>query len=103
MSLDQAIARLNHKPPQLEPGHVWLAGAGPGDPGCLTLDVLSALGPGRRARAMTRWCRPMIIAVAEQAEKFYAGKRGGKLSIPQDEITAILVRLAARKAARSCG
>jgi uroporphyrin-III C-methyltransferase len=43
MSLEKAIARLNHAQPALEPGHVWLGGAGPGDPGCLTLDVLSAL------------------------------------------------------------
>ena len=49
MSLETAIARLKLEPKMLEPGHVWLAGAGPGDPGLLTLDVLSALGPGRRA------------------------------------------------------
>ena len=42
----------------------------------------------------TRLCPDEIIAVAEQAEKFYVGKRGGRLSIPQDEINAILVRLA---------
>ncbi|TIT74213.1 MAG: uroporphyrin-III methyltransferase, partial [Mesorhizobium sp.] len=43
-TVDQALARLNFKPRTLEPGHVWLAGAGPGDPGCLTLEVLAALG-----------------------------------------------------------
>src|SRR5690606_2152995 len=37
---------------------------------------------------------PEIVAVAAQAEKFYVGKRGGRLSIPQEEINTLLVRLA---------
>ena len=41
--LEQAIAKLAHDGPELRSGEVWLAGAGPGDPGLLTLDVLSAL------------------------------------------------------------
>ena len=43
MSLEESLSRLSPKLPQFEPGHVWLAGAGPGAVGCLTLDVLSAL------------------------------------------------------------
>ena len=35
--------RLSLQLPQFERGHVWLAGAGPGSAGCLTLDVVSAL------------------------------------------------------------
>lgn len=93
MSLEKAIHRLNHAQPVLEPGHVWLAGAGPGDPGCLTLDVLSALDQAD-ALVHDALVSEEIIAVAEQAEKFYVGKRGGRLSIPQGEINAILVRLA---------
>ena len=34
--------------PEFEPGHVWLAGAGPGGLGCLTLEVVAALAAGRR-------------------------------------------------------
>jgi uroporphyrin-III C-methyltransferase len=93
MSLEKAITRLNRNHPVLEPGHVWLAGAGPGDPGCLTLDVLSALDQAD-ALVHDALVSDEIIAVAEQAEKFYVGKRGGRLSIPQNEINAILVRLA---------
>jgi uroporphyrin-III C-methyltransferase len=93
MSLEKAIARLNRNHPVLEPGHVWLAGAGPGDPGCLTLDVLSALDQAD-ALVHDALVSDDIIAVAEQAEKFYVGKRGGRLSIPQGEINAMLVRLA---------
>ena len=93
MTLERALARLNHRPPALEPGHVWLAGAGPGDPGLLTLDVLSALDQAD-ALVHDALVSPEIVAVAGQAEKFFVGKRGGRLSIPQQEINALLIRLA---------
>jgi len=93
MSLEKAIARLKHEPQVLEPGHVWLAGAGPGDPGLLTLDVLSALAQAD-ALVHDALVSPEIVAVASQAEKFFVGKRGGRLSIPQDDINALLVKLA---------
>ncbi|WP_109613053.1 uroporphyrinogen-III C-methyltransferase [Pseudaminobacter salicylatoxidans] len=93
MSLEKAISRLKHEPKVLEPGHVWLAGAGPGDPGLLTLDVLSALDQAD-ALVHDALVSPEIVAVASQAEKFFVGKRGGRLSIPQDDINALLVKLA---------
>lgn len=93
MSLEKAIARLKYEPQLLEPGHVWLAGAGPGDPGCLTLDVLSALAQAD-ALVHDSLVTPEILDIAEQAEKFFVGKRGGRLSIPQDDINALLVKLA---------
>ena len=43
MSLERSLGRLSVQLPPFEPGNVWLAGAGPGAVGCLTLDVLSAL------------------------------------------------------------
>ena len=93
MSLDQAIARLNRQPKHLEPGHVWLAGAGPGDPGCLTLDVLSALAEADVV-VHDALVQPSVLAIAKGAELIFVGKRGGKPSMPQDDITDLLIRLA---------
>lgn len=92
-NVEQALARLNFKPRDLEPGHVWLAGAGPGDPGCLTLEVLAALGQCD-ALVYDALVSPDVVAVAQGAELFYAGKRGGQPSMKQDDINALLVRLA---------
>jgi uroporphyrin-III C-methyltransferase len=93
MSLSDIAAKLAAHKPRLEAGHVWLAGAGPGDPSLLTLEVLDAL---TQADALVHdaLVSPEIVAVAAQAEKFFVGKRGGRLSIPQGDINALLVKLA---------
>ncbi len=80
--------------PVLEPGHVWLAGAGPGDPGHLTLHALAGL---MQADAIVHdaLVDPRILALAPpSAELLFAGKRGGKPSAIQADITARLVALA---------
>jgi uroporphyrin-III C-methyltransferase len=104
MILPTTLSKLTAHKPALEPGHVWLVGAGPGDPSLLTLEALSAL---TQADALVHdaLVSPEIVATAAQAEKFFVGKRGGRLSIPQSEINALLVRLASegRKVVRLKG
>jgi uroporphyrin-III C-methyltransferase len=89
-SIDLDTLRL----PLFRAGEVWLTGAGPGDPGLLTLHALNAL---RQADivlydalvhdAVLRLARP---AVALE----FAGKRGGRPSPDQRDITERLIELA---------
>jgi uroporphyrin-III C-methyltransferase len=93
MSLDKTIARLAPTLPVFQPGHVWLAGAGPGDPGQITIDVVSALSQAD-VIVYDALVDASILGVAEEAELHFAGKRGGKASAHQDDITALIIRLA---------
>ncbi|KJZ20008.1 uroporphyrinogen-III C-methyltransferase [Loktanella sp. S4079] len=79
--------------PQMEPGWVWLCGAGPGDPGLLTLHAANAL---RQADVVIydALVQEAILDWAAQAEHIYAGKRGGKPSAKQRDISLQLVDLA---------
>ncbi|NHQ75343.1 uroporphyrinogen-III C-methyltransferase [Roseovarius gahaiensis] len=79
--------------PTLEPGWVWLCGAGPGDPGLLTLHAVNAL---RQADVVIydALVQEAILDWAPQAEHIYAGKRGGKPSAKQRDISLRLVDLA---------
>ncbi|MFO0998027.1 MAG: uroporphyrinogen-III C-methyltransferase [Alphaproteobacteria bacterium] len=80
--------------PTFEPGWVWLVGAGPGDPALLTLLALHAL---RTADVVVydALVDPRTIALAPAATtRVYAGKRGGKPSPTQRDISRRLIELA---------
>ena len=83
----------SHDWPVLEQGWVWLCGAGPGDPGLLTLHALNAL---RQADVVIydALVQEAILEWAPQADHIYAGKRGGKPSAKQRDISLRLVDLA---------
>jgi uroporphyrin-III C-methyltransferase len=80
--------------PILEPGHVWLAGAGPGDPGLLTLDALAGLQQADVVVHDALVDRRVLALAGEQARLEFAGKRGGKPSATQADISQRLVVLA---------
>ena len=82
-----------HAWPTLEAGWVWLCGAGPGDPGLLTMHAVNAL---RQADVVIydALVQEAILDWAPQAEHIYAGKRGGKPSAKQRDISLRLVDLA---------
>lgn len=83
----------SHDWPVLERGWVWLCGAGPGDPGLLTLHALNALGQADVV-IYDALVQEAILDWAPQAEHIYAGKRGGKPSAKQRDISLRLVDLA---------
>src|SRR2546421_1273136 len=88
--IDSALLGL----PEFEPGSVWLVGAGPGDPGLLSALALHALD---RADVVVydALVDPRILALAPAgAQLDYAGKRGGRPSPSQPDISARLIRLA---------
>ena len=77
--------------PQPEAGHVWLVGAGPGDPGLVTHGGLEAL---RRAEVVLYdrlGTAELLAECAPEAELIDAGKAPGGSAMTQDEINATLV------------
>lgn len=94
MTPHEPIAALLGRLPRLEPGHVWLAGAGPGDPGCLTLEVASGLAQAEIVVHDALVPEEILSLAGERAVRLFAGKRGGKPSAAQADITARLIALA---------
>ena len=80
--------------PEFQPGWVWMTGGGPGDPGLITLHALNALQQADVIvydalvdPALLQWART-------DAQVEYAGKRGGKPSPNQRDISLRLIELA---------
>ncbi len=77
--------------PRLAPGEVWLVGAGPGDPGLLTLLAARALAEADVV-VHDALVDPGALALARAgAQIVHAGKRGGRPSSCQPDISARLV------------
>jgi uroporphyrin-III C-methyltransferase len=94
MTAWDALAARRAGVPVFAPGHVWLAGAGPGDPGLLTLDALAGLSQAD-VIVHDALVDPRVLALAcPQARLEFAGKRGGKPSATQADISERLVQLA---------
>lgn len=85
---------LSETLPAIEPGWVWLVGAGPGDPGLLTLHGLNALKSADVIVYDALVDGRVLDLAAPTVERIYAGKRGGRPSPKQHDISARLVSLA---------
>jgi uroporphyrin-III C-methyltransferase len=80
--------------PAFEPGSVWLVGAGPGDPGLLTLAALEALRNADICVYDALVSREVLALAAPHVALEFAGKRGGKPSASQRDISLRLIELA---------
>ncbi|MFO7655411.1 MAG: uroporphyrinogen-III C-methyltransferase [Candidatus Krumholzibacteriia bacterium] len=83
-------------PPGVRPGTVYLVGAGPGDPGLLTMrgnEVLARCDAVVYDR-LAAWVLPPDLSVRVQLH--YVGKRADHHALPQERINELLVDLARR-------
>jgi uroporphyrinogen III methyltransferase/synthase len=72
-------------------GRVYLVGAGPGDPGLLTLRAAEILR-GAEVLLYDALAADAIVALAPpQCERVFVGKRAGEHAMPQREIEALMI------------
>ncbi len=81
--------------PDFDPGSVWLVGAGPGDPGLLTLHALTGLERADVVLHDALVTEAILGLINPKARLEAVGKRAGKPSAKQLRISQRLVELAA--------
>jgi uroporphyrin-III C-methyltransferase len=80
--------------PRMRPGEVWLVGAGPGGPGLVSLLAYHGLGQAN-VIVHDALVSPDLLALAPHGvERVFAGKRGGRPSPKQADISLQLIELA---------
>lgn len=75
-----------------EKGKVWLAGAGPGDAGLLTVKTKQLLCESDVIVYDALVSEEVLCQIPDHVERIYVGKRSGHHPVPQEEINAILLR-----------
>lgn len=83
--------------PRFQPGWVWLVGTGPGDPGLLTVHAMNAINQADAIVYDALVNSAMLDLASPHAVIEFAGKRGGKPSVKQRDITLRLIELARSK------
>ncbi len=80
--------------PKFEPGYVWLAGAGPGDPGLITLLAMHGLKNAEVIFYDSLINRSLLEYADKKARLEFVGKKVGKCVRTQEQINRMLVEAA---------
>lgn len=86
---------LSAQPPM---GKVYLVGAGPGDPGLMTVKAKTLIECADVVVFDALVSQPILNWINPRAERIHAGKRRGRHSMSQTEITQLLLRKAHEQA-----
>jgi len=78
----------------MKKGKVYLIGAGPGDPGLITVKGLACLKKADVVIYDYLANEELLRSVKEGAERVYAGKKGGDHALSQEQINALIIRKA---------
>jgi len=76
----------------MKPGKVYIIGAGPGDPGLITLKAVEALGQADVVVYDNLVNEELLKYAPKTARFIYAGKQGGDHTLSQDQINALLAK-----------
>jgi uroporphyrin-III C-methyltransferase len=77
-------------------GFVSLVGAGPGDVDLLTIGAMKALQSAQALLYDALVSEDILALAPQKCVKICVGKRGDRLSVPQEKTNALMVRLARR-------
>lgn len=91
---DRILARATAMNAAPTTGHVTLVGAGPGDAELLTLKAVRALQAADVVLFDDLVSADVLELARREARRMLVGKRGGRPSCRQEEINALMVRLA---------
>ncbi len=75
-------------------GKVFLIGAGPGDPGLITVKGKRHLEMCDAVIYDNLLASELVISIPYQTEKYHVGKKAGVHPVPQDEINKLMLKLA---------